>query len=346
MRLLFNDNKGDKNIGTTRIMVYDTFNRLKSLGLNVKLNLYDRYNEFDVVIFGKSMPIEEFRMARLQNPRILVGSIHPSDYTTSRVGILKESDFFVVGSIEERDYYYRYSSNVYYMPLIESIFDSVKLHIDKSPIVLGYHGNLDHLTHFDPFLKEALEALSKEISIKLLVIYNKKELGIWNKGRPDINIEDVQWKHNAIKDVLLQCDIGLVPGTISINRNIAKAIYHYLKYYRKYRGVFPNDYLLRFKNTTNAGRAFVFHQLGIPVVSDFIPSCFHILANPKCGYLVNSAEGWLFALRDLCESAEKRQEIARNALIEFNRLYDPLEWSTQLYKNIEYLWKKTSRQIY
>jgi len=84
--------------------------------------------------------------------------------------------------------------------------------------------------------------------------------------------------------------------------------------------------------------ATVFHQLGIPVISDFMPTSFHILDNFKCGYLAHSKGGWLSALEKLSKSAELRQEIAQNALKEFNRLYNPLDWSKRLHQDIEKLW--------
>ena len=71
------------------------------------------------------------------------------------------------------------------------------------------------------------------------------------------------------------------------------------------------------------------------MVSDFLPSNFHILGNPEYGYLVNSKDGCLTALRELCKSAEKRKKVAQKALKEFNRLYDPLVWSRRLYNDIE-----------
>ena len=80
----------------------------------------------------------------------------------------------------------------------------------------------------------------------------------------------------------------------------------------------------------NAGRAFVFHQLGIPMVACFMPSHFHILGNPECGYLAHSTEGWLTALRELSASKEKRQAVADAAFQEFRRLYDPLVWARRL----------------
>jgi len=93
------------------------------------------------------------------------------------------------------------------------------------------------------------------------------------------------------------------------------------------------------KINSNAGRAFVFHQLGIPVIGEFSPSHFHVLGNPQCGYLAHSTAGWLNALRDLSHSALKRAEMAEMAFREFKRLYDPLEWAQRLYQQMEYHWK-------
>ena len=86
----------------------------------------------------------------------------------------------------------------------------------------------------------------------------------------------------------------------------------------------------------------MFHQLGIPVVSDFMPTSFHILTDPRCGYLASSKEGWLQAFRELCASAEIRQAIAENALLAFKRLYDPLDWAKRYYRFLERLVEQRS----
>ena len=91
--------------------------------------------------------------------------------------------------------------------------------------------------------------------------------------------------------------------------------------------------MVRFKNKSNAGRAFVFHQLGIPVVADLTPSNLHILGNPKNGFCVLSTNGWLKAFRKL-KDYKVRQEIANNAKDEFDRLYDPIIWAKDLYEEI------------
>ena len=93
---------------------------------------------------------------------------------------------------------------------------------------------------------------------------------------------------------------------------------------------------MRFKNKSNAGRAFVFHQLGIPVIADLTPSHFHILGNPDCGYIAMSKEGWLSALRKL-SCSKHRNFISQNARKEFERLYNPIIWAKKLYNQISEL---------
>jgi len=58
--------------------------------------------------------------------------------------------------------------------------------------------------------------------------------------------------------------------------------------------------------------------LGIPVIASFTPSHFHILGNPENGFVANSCEGWLSALRSLV-SAKERIRIGMNGKREFER---------------------------
>ena len=100
-----------------------------------------------------------------------------------------------------------------------------------------------------------------------------------------------------------------------------------------------DDFLLRIKCNSNAGRAFVFHQLEIPVVGEFAPSHFHVLGDPRCGFLAHFTADWVDALRVLCASATKRREVAEAASREFKRLYDPLDWARRLVHQIQRLRK-------
>ena len=94
-------------------------------------------------------------------------------------------------------------------------------------------------------------------------------------------------------------------------------------------GLYETDYCFRFKNKSNAGRCFVFHQLGIPVIADLTPSNFHIMGDNKNGYLVMSKNGWLKAMHKLADP-EHRNEIAKNAKSIFESLYNPKDWAKRM----------------
>lgn len=333
MRFLLNDTRGLK-VGSTRIWTHNLLGWLGELGCDASLNDWEHYRDYDVAIFGKSVPLERYRAAKQQNPGLLCGRINPSDRGEENREILKRADFYVVGSIEEQDYYRQYQRNAFIIPLVETCFRKTKVHEDHEPIVLGYHGDLQHLTEFRPFLTSALEQLARETPIKLLVVYNKRgsRWKVWDRGsrwkvgRPKIEIEEVQWELETIEEQLLRCDVGLVPGLVSIGNEEQAQALACLEQVREGSGGRENDYLLRFKCNSNAGRAFVFHQLGIPVVADFVPSNFHILGDPRNGFLAHSTQGWLYALEELCSSVEMRREMADRAAEAFRRLYDPMVW--------------------
>jgi len=74
--------------------------------------------------------------------------------------------------------------------------------------------------------------------------------------------------------------------------------------------------------------------LGIPVVADITPSNLHLLGNPKCGFAVFDKNGYLNAFRYL-SSHKNRNEMAKSARKEFDRLYDPLVWAKDLCDKID-----------
>ena len=98
-------------------------------------------------------------------------------------------------------------------------------------------------------------------------------------------------------------------------------------------GLHNTDYFFRFKNKSNAGRCFVFHQLGVPVIADLTPSNLHILGNPECGYIANNKQTWEAAMMDMTDK-NKRDLVSKKAKEEFDRLYDPLDWAARLHKKI------------
>ena len=335
MKVVLND-KRSENVGSTRIWIHNLAKWLEEAGAEISVNDWDNYQNYDVAIFGKTVPITSLREARLNNPNILCGSINPSDLTQEKRDLLTYANFQIVGSIEEKDYYLQYTQNVFIIPLIETFISKRKTHQEKAQLKVAYHGNLEHLSQLMPYINPALERIASEFNITLSAIYNLND-GKWQVGRPKITIEDHQWDINTFENLLLESDIGIVPGIVPILNEEKGLIIQSLDQARSMPGCYPNDYLLRFKNNSNAGRPFVFHQIGLPVVSDFIPSSFHILGNPRNGYLAHSSSAWYYSLKKLCESAEHRQEVADYAYDEFQRQYNPIQWSKDLLNGIKLL---------
>ena len=237
------------------------------------------------------------------------------------------ADFIIVGSIEEKDSLSK-NKNVFIFPLIENAYSGIeqKHHSNKDNLVIGVHGSYTHLAKFNPHVKNAIEELNKLVDVHLKVITNPGAPN-WKFGRPKIkNLEIIDWKLDTFSENLLKCDIGVVPNISSTSPIIKKTSVD--------KGLYNTDYFFRLKNKSNSGRMFVFIQHGIPVVADLTPSNMHILGNPKNGYAVFSKDGWLNSFLELLDF-NKRNEVSQNAFKEFERLYNPVDWATNLISSIE-----------
>jgi len=331
LRIVLNTNK-PHHFGTRRLFFDDLASAMGALGAYVELDNWQEYHKFDVaILLCQDLAVQA---ARKQNPNILVGLVHPSDITPRLARETENADFIISGSIEERDYYLKYNSHIFIVPHVEKDWRLYKHHVEKDETILGYHGNKVHLGHFYPNLTLALEALSQKYRIRLKAVYNIQELGYWKVGRPRMPISDVQWEYRTLGQELLECDIGLVPGLTPIPGRLRNEVLRVLGIDFGDSGRYPNDYVLRFKNSTNAGRAYVFMQLGIPVVADMTPECCQALHHGGTGFVVYSAEGWYDAIERLIQSAQLRQEIADNAHSFFRSRYAREEYVGQLVNQI------------
>lgn len=343
----------DKTVGSARIWIYDLYEYFLKIGVKAKLNDWNNYEKYDVVIFGKGTDVTEFEKAKLLNSKIKCGAVNPSDnkafnlnnliknraYNIQKksTSVLDAADFYIVGSVEERDYFLQYNKNTFIFPLVENYFTKQKEHTDKEKIILSYHGNKIHLHQFDPNLKRALEKLRSKHDIELTAIYNKEHLGEWKKGRPNIPVTTVQWRIDTIEKNLLKSDIGLVPCVNVTSGFRQKLILAFTKFMFLGQENSGPDYVLRFKQKANAGRAFVYHQLNIPVVAGFVPSMSHIIGTNQNGFIAHTEDGWYYSIEKLIQSKLLREEMAARAKKEFEKQYNPHAWAQDLYENIKSL---------
>jgi len=316
MKIAFMCNITNINIGSYRIHVNDLCHYFTQLGYESKINP-SNIKHYDVFIHGKT-----------DKPNIIHkrinGIITPCK---DNIKILKLMDFIIVGSIEEKESLIEHNKNCFLFPQIEKMYLNVepKIHLKKNKIIIGYHGNQYHLNHMNCGLKSALEELHKEFNIELIFICSSNKE--WREGKPNIPTVFKKWDIKTIINDIKTFDIGIIPNISEINMNNKLDNNNKL-------GKYNTDYIIRFKNKSNIGRALVLFQCGIPVVADITPSNMHILANPDNGYAVVSKYGWYTAIKDLI-NVDKRNFISKNAYNEYKRLYDPLIWAKTLLNNIK-----------
>jgi len=331
MRFFFHKT-AERDIGSERIYIDNLSYWLLSLKKNTKVSNKIEPG-FDVYILSKFSQIGDLQTIQQYNQKSIIGIIHPNDTTTEGRKKLFHADFAIVGSIEEMDYYYEYHDKLFRFPQIERISVERKKHLNSEKVLIGYHGNLEHLQEAGVNFKNAIEKLNDEINLELIVVYDNN-LGEWKKNRPKINISTYNWSMENMINKMKNVDIGVVP---CVNNNFMDSHYKksnfFLNLFKKYNSNTSriNDYLIQFKATSNAGRAFVFHQLGIPVIADFWPSHFELLSNNKNGRLAHYENSWYIALKDLSNSANLRQELSDNCYKEFVNKYDPLKFTSEFY---------------
>lgn len=325
-KILFLSSTNDVSMGSYRIWVHDLNLTFLECGFESKISHQLNREEIeahDIIICAK--------------PDVNVSAMVKAEFPHKKVGIINLNsdvigmpiDFVIVGSLEEAASLAHYE-NVFLYPLIERMYQSkedYKTHHNKDELVLGFHGHYPHLSKFAPYLKPALEELDQTINLQLKIITSNVNFN-WKIGKPKIkNLSMVEWNLRTIKEELMKCDVGIVPNitTLSLeNLELQKSTE---------LGLNKTDHVIRMKNKSNAGRAFVFHQLGIPVVADLTPSNFHILGDPRCGFIAFNKDSWIKSILKLADS-KKRQSIAKAAKEEFDRLYDPHVWAKRLHHNI------------
>lgn len=310
MKIVINTNY---NSAGTRVCVDDMTPRLKVAGHEVTRNDWEDYQKYDLALF--MAPDSAVDKAKEQNPNITVGIMDPKLALSRTRAEAERADFLLVSSIEQRDVFWHHNKNVFIYFMFPETMVQNKIHKDKEKIILGYHGNKLHLHCFNQQITPALDSLGAKYDLELRVLYNVKKLGQWKIGLPKtVKITHLQWSEEAYYKEFAECDVGLVNNYLPINNKFGKFASSLFKKLNRFNpfGFNQDDYLVRYKYSTNPGRIYIFSQLGIPVVADTSPSMCQLIQDGRSGFLVNSTEGWQYALEKLIKSAVLRQQMSKN----------------------------------
>mgnify|MGYP003644689438 FL=1 len=328
MKIAFFTDTNNINTGSYRIWVNDLNNTLNENEVDSSIVYGDlkKINvNSDVVIFCKSSykRVSEFKKI---NNKALIGAINVScDHHNPLI------DFVIVGSPEEYASLSSYN-NVFIYPLIERKFENInrKNHsVNKATLKVCFHGNYPHLFKFEPFLKSALERFNKEIlPIELHIITGNPRYK-WEKGKPDVEII-MHGYDESFSEIIHNCDIGVVPNVSDV-RLVAPDI---SKITSIDLGLYDTDYFLRLKNKTNAGRAYVFYQHGIPVIHDLSPSSFELINITGYNICAHDSNSWFRELLKLKDPA-KREEVSKAYFEAFKKYYNPHYHAKKLIRKIK-----------
>jgi len=316
MRILFTT--GARESVSTQLNA-PNYARLNDLE-GVTIDFYNHnYADYDVVLFmGYDPRVAEARNAR---PSLKIGVIDPRPVGMEQaVG----ADFVIANGLEMQDWLADYFENIFIYPIYPQVNSSRRKHAQSSPLIIGYHGNKVHLASAVPYLTAALDALSRDYNLELWVVYDIRSLGELPTEffqLKNIKIRYFQWEQDVYERVISKVDIGVVPNLIPLkNESWSRS---YAIPFSPYVSHHESDYLIRFKNTTNAGRIYVFSQLAIPVVAGMAPSAVQAIQHGVNGYLAFGAGGWYHGLKNLADSVELRQQMGELLYASFQENFSP-----------------------
>ncbi len=322
MRFVINTNY---EAAGTKVCVDDLIPRLVAAGHTVTRNDWQGYKNYDVALF--MAPDSKVDEAKAINPKIITGVMDPKLTLRRQREEARLADFVLVSSLEQRDIFYAYNKNVVIYFMFPHVPMQKKMHVEipkGTPVKIGYHGNKLHL-HCMKTLSAALDELSEKYNIEFRPVYNVKKLGLWKLNRPQkCKVVDVQWSDKTFYDDLHACDIGVVPSMIPVPNLRGKIFTRtFWSYIHNTIGYFRDDYIVRFKYSTNPGRLYVFTQLGVPVIADFVPSHVQMIQDGVSGRIVYSKESWYQAIEELILDVQKRNDYSKNLRTFVDTTYSP-----------------------
>ncbi len=292
--------------------------RLQATEHSVTRNDWEHYSQYDSAIF--MAPDSNIAEAKKSNPKLLCGIFDPKVTRSCQKKEVEMADFLIVSSIEQREFFLRYNKNIFIYYMFPDVPEIKKEHQDKEKIIIGYHGNKQHLDAMKD-LSWALDMLAQTYSIEFWAIYNIKKLGKWNRNTPKVcPVKHVQWSEETVVADLNKCDIGVVPSLLPAPAAFARPIESFLL---NKEGYHANDYVSRYKLTNNPGRIYVFARAGVPVVADFTPSSCQIIRDGESGMLVGTKEGWQNALEMLIKDMPMRNSLSGNLKKNLHEGYSP-----------------------
>jgi hypothetical protein len=300
---------------------------LEVIDSEAKVNFLD----YDVALFMGGSSYNHGSIKSL-NPSLYCVIVEPR---AKQYNEFSNYNLIITNSLESRIFFSNLQINTFVYPTYPQLNIVKKKSKKNQKLIIGYHGNRNHLEGMFPRITNAIFRLSKEVDIELWAMYDTSIYGeskIINSKKMGFTVKTIPYSDNNYNKYISQCDIGLVPQLerrsfefisdifkgmpskflLHKFKRIEKLIDNAFAYLMRKMNIHfsPSsryDYKLRFKEVTNLGRHFIFAQYSIPVISDLTPSSCSFINQSVNGFLAYETDSWyscLCLLKD--ESVRKK----------------------------------------
>ena len=332
MKIAFFTINPDENVGSYRIWVKDLNRTFQEIGCESFIHSPNRNfnvenNNFDAIILDKSAYTLASKVRNIFKSS-KIGAINiPCNYYDPNI------DFVIVGSVEEYISMSKYR-NVFIYPLIERKFENIEIKKHKKVEVVKFcfHGHWPHIPKFFPYLSNALERYHSDVCPSELHIITGEDNSPYGKKfiPPTVPVFFYNYKKVNFTEIVKEFDIGLVPNVTPIE-NISPDV---VAYKNPDIGLYETDFNIRLKNKTNAGRAYVFYQHGIPVIHDLSPSSFDFMSRTGIYCCAHDTDSYLREMIKLTDFSF-RDKVATESSKAFKRDFNPVKHAENLVKFIK-----------
>ena len=284
------------------------------------------YSHYNVALFmGYDVKAD---LAKQQNRKIITGVFDPragQNISFSNV------DFIAVNDIEAKDYFSQFCDNdnilIYYLQ--PKLPPKTECPVSKEKFIIGYHGNKVHLDAMYPRITNAIERLATEIPLEFWAMSAWKDSEFWNKEkRLSFPIRYISWSQENYAKYIANVDIGVVPQLMPIKYS-QLLMYFIMSFGTKFNET-KNDFIFRFKETTNRGRHLVFARYGIPVISDMTPSACNFIDSDETSFLAYHTDAWYKAMRTLAHDKDRRKQMGKQFQEKYYQIASPEIQNEQL----------------
>lgn len=293
------------------------------------------------VLISRKISVGELLRIKRRHPALIVVIADPKVLTRNEVKGAILADLCLVGSREHQAQIAKLggrSVRFTWRPQLEGYPISADAGRNEGKkFRLFYHGNRAHLESLTRTALREIDSLAKNYPLVLEAHYSMSHTGKWRVPPwvRNLEIEHCDWREPHVWQRLKLSDIGIVPNALPA-RTFSPLIQRRTRLNSWMNSMIlrRDDYLLRFKATSNPGRILPFAHFGKPIVSDFFPSSAEIVRDGLDGFLPLNSTQWHTSLDILINDGNLRQRMGMSLKSRCEEFFSVEEETARFVKEI------------